>query len=175
MANEANVTVENVSSQVLERKDGKGSFTAIEILTTDGKLFKGYDNHLPKDGLNKGDEINIKYVVGNMKTGDTFNKILLLSKGLTAEASRSTSNSTSSVRPSTTRASSSAKASSPAVSLGSGFKSSFDNKGARTGGVLHDAVAIAVHNASQNSDVVSLKEVESLARELLAIAARLEA
>lgn len=64
----------------------------------------------------------------------------------------------------------SAHTSSPKVEA----KSNDFGKGARVGGILHDAVAIAIHNSLLEKNAVNLEEVEEIAKSLLTLAAKLD-
>jgi hypothetical protein len=156
MAEQVITRVKDVRTEVLERKDGKGTFEVIKLTDDSGTEFSGYASDL-KTPVNSGDTVTMTVQSIKTKAG-TANKILSLSQGgklatrSDTPASGYTKKTEAYVAPS----------------------SNFNNKGARTGGVLHDAVAIAIHNAGVSKETVNLQEVEALAEALLDLATRLE-
>jgi hypothetical protein len=163
MAEEAVIVVKSINSKQMTSASGK-EFTTVGLESETGLVFSGYDNQLPKE-LKQGDSLSIKFQQINTKAGTVVNKII------TSELSNGTTTTTTQ----TTQPAAPAKKPFLKVSNGSITNGkTFDNKGARTGGVLHDAVALAIHNASMQRSSVVLNTVEGLAQELLQIAARLE-
>lgn|ERR1700733_2524780 len=159
MADQTTIVVDKVNRNTMKSSKTGVEFTAIELIAKNGDVFTGYENNLPTDGVTINDSLDVTYQQINKKDGSVFNKILGLQKSTTQQAIKekgSINNTTSSK-----------------TSLkGAKLVSSYDNKGARVGGVLHDAVAICIHDAGQGS-TVNLSDVESVAKTLLNIANRL--
>lgn len=165
MASDDTITVKKVTLKEMTGSSGK-SFTSATIESEDGRIFSGYDNQLPKD-LKEGQQLNIKFQTINRKDGSQVNKVITTGSG---DGGTTTKTTTTTSAPKTTYT----KATKTTTTSTTGGNGGFNNVGARIGGVLHDAVAIAVHNASMMRTSVDLGTVEGLAQELLSIASRLE-
>lgn len=148
MASTALITVKTIEKEVRTRKDGVGTYTSVLVTSSDGQVFSGYENQLP-EGLVEGVKSSVLFQPNKRKDGTTFNQIISLGLGTSTGTAQVSNKKT----------------------IGSGGKT-FDSKGARVGGVLHDAVALAIHNAGTNP--VKTKIVKDIANELLEVAKDLE-
>lgn len=161
MANETTGTVKSIETETRERKDGKGTYTQVTLTTETGETFGGYDNQLP-EGLKEGDSVSITYSTGtNSKTGQSFNKIISVNTQDKSQSKQKRSPVLVGTISNTFGGSSSGN-----------YIKTFDNKGARVGGVLHDAVALTIHNSGGKP--AKLEEVKKTAQRLLKLASELE-
>lgn len=140
MANQDNVTLKAINKQTLEKKDKTGTFEAVELIATNGKIFNGYATQL--EDVHEGDTVTITSQDMTKKDGSKYTKILSVSKG--GEDSQNNQGNKSN------------------KTWSGNKKSSFDNKSAREGGAMHDAVAIAIHNAVYSKTKVNLDELNAL-------------
>lgn len=158
MADKSTFTIEKITTETRERKDGKGTFETVEVMTTVGKLFSGYMKDL--GDVKEGDTVEITSQHIKKKDNTGFNKIISVELSTESKPAVKATKAKEYTPKATTQQPTST--------------STYNPKGARTGGVLHDAVAIAVHNASIDGGKVNLSEVEAIAESLLGVAERLE-
>lgn len=145
------IEVFDIKKQEIQRKDGKGTFTQVTLIGTDSEEYSGYANQLPKD-LKVGDKCTVICQKGSRKDGSKYNKIVA-------------------TNPTASSVNASAENKMPWAPKAE-YNKTFDNKGARVGGVIHDAVAIAIHNSGKNK--VDMETVRGLAKELLDVAKDLD-
>lgn len=156
MADTTMIRVKEVKVEDRVSEKTKKPYQSLHIIDESGTEFNGFYNEGKTTLPEIGDTLKMTYQPVTLKSGTKFN---IVSYNPSTEApkakviTKTTSAKTVTAPPTT---------------------SSFNNKGARTGGVLHDAVAIAIHNASIAKSTVNLGEVEALAEALLDLASRLE-
>jgi hypothetical protein len=162
--------VVTVSETVVESKVSQNNGKAYKQMTVrdeQGNIFSGFVNQgtlIPK----QGDVVKIDYQPVQLKTGPRYN--ILEIKPATGESTTNKTLPPSAPAPGkSTFTSKNTQVNTDVIKT-----SQFNNKGARVGGILHDAVAIAIHNAQIGKCLVDLEAVESLAETLLDLASRLE-
>lgn len=140
--------VETIVVQSINKKlvGKEGTTTAIDLVSTTGKVFSGYPSQIPEN-LSEGQSIEIRSVQGTKHDGTTFNRIL----------STGTNNTTSSK----TNSGNKTRFGNKTKSL----ETSNNNSGARLGGVFHDAVQLVLHN-NKNS-IATTDMVAAVAKQLL--------
>lgn len=77
MAEQAKIEVQDVNHKTSDRKDGKGTYTTIEIVGTDGSKFSNFDNkvnYVPKTS----ETVDITYIPVKTAKGGLVNNILLV-------------------------------------------------------------------------------------------------
>lgn len=140
--------VDSIKTTTMQKRDGSGTFETLEIVTTDGRTLNGYLSQLEGLSLQQNDEVFVTAQRMTRQDGTTYNKILKLRAPSEANAS--------------------SQSTPPWISNNKKAKT-FDNKSAREGGIMHDAVAIAIHNAAISKKPVDLGDVEQLSVKLLDI------
>jgi len=143
--------------QKISNNTGK-PYDVLTIIDEEGSEFTGFVNDktiIPE----VGDTLDMTYQEVELKSGTKRN---IVSQTKTTEMTKSQTKRINS------------QMGSKNLNTSSTPSSGFNNKGARVGGILHDAVAIAVYNAGTSKKQVNLGEVEAIAEALLDLAQRLE-
>lgn len=167
MAEEAIVKVKTLTrSEPIERKDGKGTYKRVTLETNEGTL-GGFENNVPED-IQSGDTVKVRF---QSNTRDIDGKKVVYKNllGTVIKVEQQAINATienlveNGIHSNSTGGS---------RKLFTKEKSTFDNKGARIGGVMHDAVALAIHNSPGSP--VKTEQIKVLAQDLLKLASELE-
>lgn len=148
MADTAVITVQDVKTEdKFSEKTGK-NYTTLVIVDSDSEIYHGFVN---KDTVvpSPGDTLDMRYQTVTSKVGVRHNIVSFNKAGEHTTQQYKTPTSKNPPWKTTNK------------------DTNNYGKGARVGGIVHDAVALSIHNAALNKQRVSIEDVISTAKALL--------